>query len=176
MIASATSAQDLVADLSPFFELVKPEELRKQLQTLLTGLNIHGLITDCVKLGQSQYKITLDRDRDLTYHTQLGPIGTIEISKETVITLSPLEHGHPKSEPETVTDQRRITFNPPISVKLGFLYKGNVESLASDHYHSRHERGEQSRFEVKATEMHPMRISSEQIISHLKCLRWSHIK
>lgn len=143
------------------------------MQAILKGLNFEGLIRDCVKLALGHYKITLDRERDLTYTTKLGHIGHITIHRETEITLHPPEHGRSKNEPETITDQRRISFNPPISVRLGWLFKGNVESLAADCYMSQRGKGEQSRFEVRADDNLPNRISAEQIVSHLKCLNWA---
>lgn len=164
--------QDLIQDLQPFFAFVKPEGQRKELEDILKGLNVDGLITGCLKLNQNQYKITLDHNPELTYNSVLGHLGHIEIHKETIITFSPLEHGQPKSESETVTDQRRISFNPPLTLKLSWIYTGTVESIASDYYISQRGKGEQSRFEVSGSDLQRLRLVPEKIIDHLKCLRW----
>ncbi len=171
------SQQGLTQDLQPFFDLVKPEENNQELKTILIKLNSEGHIKKIEKTGENKYKITLDQKRDLTYTRGGGvlslSIGTISISQVTEITLHPTEHGHSNSEPHKQTNQRRVSFDPPIEVSLSGLFQGKVKSLATDHYINKNGK-DRSNFEVSPEGLPVIRIAADELIPHLRHINWEH--
>lgn len=169
--------EQIIADMKPFFELIQPPELSNAFQKRLGVLysDLQKILSEEVsiqKVDDNQYKITLDKEHVINYNAPIiGTIGKISIKKETTITLSPLEHGHSKNDPTIVTDQRRITFDPPITVNIGGLFTGNVESLASDTY--KNKKGKvQTRIEMASGGV-KWRLDAGQFLSQIDRTTWS---
>lgn len=160
-------------DIKPFFDLVHPENASQELQNKLLKLfHEAGPGAGITKVADNCFSLTFYQDRELTYHHPLfGKIGTITIKKETTITVMPPENGHPKSEPDTVTDQRRVVFHLPVSVHLSGLFSGVVASVASDSYTNR-EGKLQSRFEVRTDGGLKQRLVAEMAADHFNRLEW----
>lgn len=157
--------QLLKNELETFLNMITPDETKMALQTQLNRLALNARVS---KIGDSEFKITLEKERNISGLIQWGFFSIpLNFSFHKEMTIKFFKGtGHPANHPEINTEQICVSINPPLDCGTR---GGKITMIASDRYVN----GSGITKSVIALEgSNPRRMDPSRLVENMKTFKW----